>query len=71
MTVILKGDRDSFSSIEFIVEAYKRLLIRKMAILLAFYCSQENHTLPTALVNEQCQTKNIPDFYLMGKESAQ
>lgn len=53
-TVILKGDRDSFSGSEFIVEAYKRLPIRKMAILLAFYCSRENHTLPTALVNEQC-----------------
>lgn len=36
MKVILKGDRDSFSSVEFIVEAYKRLLIRKTIILLAF-----------------------------------
>lgn len=53
MKVILKGDRDSLSSTEFIVEAYKRLLIRKMTILLAFYCIQEKQTLPTALVNEQ------------------
>ena len=53
MKVILKGDRDSFSSTEFIVEAYKRLLIRKMTILPVFYCIQENQTLPTALVNEQ------------------
>jgi len=53
MKVILKGDRDSFSSTEFIVEAYKKLLIRKMTILLAFYRIQVNQTLPTALVNEQ------------------
>lgn len=36
MKVIFKRDRDSFSSTEFIVEAYKRLLIRSMTILLAF-----------------------------------
>lgn len=52
MKVILKGDRDSFSSTEFIVETYKRLLIRKMTILLGFYCIQENPHLPTDLVNE-------------------
>lgn len=44
MKVIFKGERNNFSTIEFIVELYRKLP--------DLYCNQENQTSSTTLANE-------------------